>query len=494
MVKLFFQISFYTNLFLGISNGLTAQRVLEVGPGKTFSNPQLAILQAKPGDTVLMYPAVYSGDYYIENLKGTSIARITVKGTDVDKVIIEGSQAFQFAEIEFVNIQDFSIRGQSVNGINIDDGGTYITPAKHVLVGHIKFLGLNATGNNDMLKLSGLDSFEVRDCEFNNGSEGGSGIDMVGCHAGWIHNLSFRNQGSNSIQAKGGCKDLHIERNSFINGGSRTLNLGGSTGQLYFRPLGVNYEAKDILVNSNFFEGSEAPIGFVGCRNVQVSNNTFYNPLKWIFRILQESSDTSFYLSCANNTFSNNIIFAKSINPTINIGPYTSEGTFKINNNLWFSSLTTNWRGPILPVVEKNGIYGLDPLLEDVANGNIKLKSNSPAIANGLKYNNYTLDFYNKFYKKIPVIGAAEHDLNTNNNDIKTNGINIFPNPCIDYFNISGIEEKSHVEIYNMIGEMLISLEYGGNETIDVSKLIPSSYIIKIKSNNTIHSLILIKK
>jgi len=58
------------------------------------------------------------------------------------------------------------------------------------------------SGNNDLLKLSGLDYFEIRNCEFRNGAEGGSGIDMVSCHHGIIQGNHFENLGSNSIQCK----------------------------------------------------------------------------------------------------------------------------------------------------------------------------------------------------------------------------------------------------------------------------------------------------
>ncbi|MBK9961604.1 MAG: hypothetical protein IPP06_09845 [Saprospiraceae bacterium] len=79
--------------------------------------------------------------------------------------------------------------------------------------------------------------------------------------------------------------------------------MGGSTGLAFFRPPGANYEAKDILVSGNIFEGAVTPIAYVGCRNVHVVNNTIYHPERWIMRILQESADTSFFQSCANNVF-----------------------------------------------------------------------------------------------------------------------------------------------------------------------------------------------
>ncbi len=468
--------------FFGIffSSKTEGQVILEVGVGKKYSNPQTALQQAKPGDTVLIFPGVYSGDYFLSNLHGTRKARITIRGTKTDSVIIEGSQSFHFAEITFVNIQNLTIRRQSANGMNLDDGGTYETPSKNVLIKDIRFMDMNASGNNDMLKLSGLDSFEVSYCTFMNGSAGGSGIDMVGCHNGWIHHCIFLNQGSNSIQAKGGTKDIHIERNTFRNGGSRVLNLGGSTGQAFFRPLGINYEAKDLIVSGNFFDGSDAPIAYVGSRNVLVSNNTFYNPTKWIFRILQESSDTSFYLSSANNTFCNNIIYAVSIDPTINIGPNTSEKSYTICNNLWFSTRTNNWRGPSLPVKENNGIYSLNPQLEDIAQGKIKPKQNSPVIGKGLGFNQFSFDYYDQKFSVPPSIGASEYIINTltNSGDGRRNW-NIYPNPNHGVLFFEDVIMENEFVIYNLSGQELYKVETNGSQSINLMHLSDGLYLIR---------------
>lgn len=478
-LQILFSFCLITFVSINISSG---QKIIEVGPGKTYSNPQLALQVAKPGDTVLMYPSVYSGDYFIQNLKGSRNARITLKGVNADQVIIEGAQAFQFSEIEFVNLQDFSLRGQSANGLNLDDGGTYDTPAKNVQISNIRFLKMNATGNNDMLKLSGLDSFEVLNCHFFDGSPGGSGIDMVGCHYGIIRQCSFTNQG-NSIQCKGGSRFLRIEQNLFSNGGDRTLNLGGSTGAPFFRPVQANYEASDILVSSNHFQGSQAPIAYVGCRRVQVSNNTFYNPTKWIIRILQESADTSFYQSCANNIFSNNLIYASSIDPTINIGPYTSEKTFQFQNNLWFSSRNQNWKGPTLPVTESNGLYAINPMLEDIVNGNVRPTKNSPVIGKGKFYSEINTDFYKQSFKNPPSIGCSEYINTTYTVDNNVIPLLLFPNPASEFIHLDNVEEDCLIQILNLWNQVLYFGKIESN-TLDISHYPPGIYRLRLITSN----------
>ncbi len=89
---------------------------------------------------------------------------------------------------------------------------------------------MNATGNNDLLKLSGVDDFEIRECVFEDGADGGSGVDMVGCHRGLFSRTRFIRMGSNAIQAKGGTRHITIHRCVFEPAGARSLNLGGSTG------------------------------------------------------------------------------------------------------------------------------------------------------------------------------------------------------------------------------------------------------------------------
>ena len=92
---------------------------------------------------------------------------------------------------------------KTINGVNVDDGGNYDTPTHHIVFRYCQWKDMNATGNNDQLKLSGVDYFQIANCSFENGSSGGSMVDMVGCHNGIFRSNTFNNGGSNSIQAKG---------------------------------------------------------------------------------------------------------------------------------------------------------------------------------------------------------------------------------------------------------------------------------------------------
>ncbi len=282
-------------------------QTLDVGPGKPFATIASAAELALPGDTIQVHPGTHIGGMYIEGLQGKEGAWITIRGVgDTAISILGGTNAMQVSDPAYLRLENLRFAGQTGNGLNIDDGGSFQTPAIHVEIRGCVFEDIAASGNNDLLKMSGVDSFHIEGCTFRHGAAGGSGIDMVGCHRGIIRNNLFDDLGSNSIQAKGGTRWVGIHANTFRNGGQRTLNLGGSTGAAFFRPPGASYEAADLEVSANVITGSWAAVAFVGSQRVKVWNNTIHLPQNWVIRILQESSDTSFYEAAAYGEFVNN--------------------------------------------------------------------------------------------------------------------------------------------------------------------------------------------
>ncbi|RPI66155.1 MAG: hypothetical protein EHM43_11800, partial [Ignavibacteriae bacterium] len=207
-------------LILMVMAPLVKAGTLHVGASQPYANPQLAARDAGPGDTVLIHEGEYRGTFWIENVHGTAEAPIVFRGTDRRGVrFVGGSESMHFSECSWLVIEEMTVTGQTGNGMNIDDGGTIETPTHHLTVRRVSFDSMNASGNNDFLKLSGLDDFVIEDCAFRVGSAGGSGIDMVGCHRGQITNNTFVGTGSNAIQAKGGTQFIAILRNRFDNAG-----------------------------------------------------------------------------------------------------------------------------------------------------------------------------------------------------------------------------------------------------------------------------------
>lgn len=378
--------------------------VLEIGVGKPFTRLQQAASQAKPGDTLLIREGVYPGGDYIEKLQGTVQNYIVIRAAKGEQVIFRGgSQAFHLTDPAYLKIEGLIFEQQTSNGVNIDDGGSYDTPAHHIVISNCEWRSMNATGNNDELKMSGVDSFTITRCRFVNGSPGGSLIDMVGCHYGIFSDNYFENGGSNCIQAKGGTANILITRNRFINGGERAVNIGGSTGLQFFRPLETKYEAAFIRVVSNIFIGSNAPIAFVGAVQCEVANNTIHRPVRWAVRILQETVGNGF-LPCGNNSFHDNIIVFSSAQPAFNIGGNTAPETFSYGWNLWYNPDNVSWAGPNIPADDKDPARIIaDPLFIDTMN--FIPSSLSPAIGSGSPEIADYSDFNGRQFSTISAMG-----------------------------------------------------------------------------------------
>ncbi len=468
--------------------------ILHVGNGHPYPTLNEALAVVDPGDVVRVHEGVYSGGLYFENIQGTPDNWIFIEAAAGETVIFEGgNNAWQFTDAAYLHISGFIFEHQTGNGLNFDDGGSYDTPAHDIIFEVCIFRDMNATGNNDLLKLSGLNDFEIRNCLFLNGADGGSGIDMVGCHDGIITGCLFESMGSNSIQAKGGTRNIRIEANFFNNGGERSLNLGGSTGLPFFRPLDAEYEAADLKVYSNVFIGSTAPIAYVGCINTEVINNTIYLPENWVLRILQETVDTSRFFPCGNNSFINNLIYLNdNVNVECNIGPNTAPETFTFSNNLWFHSQQPGWPGPDLPVQDIDNVVGEDPLLVDPSSDDFTLTSGSPAIGQGLDVDQPDLDFNGDAYNMPRSIGAFEGNMISAVRNLTPGAMfEVQPNPASHSLSIvlpQGAPEVLSVSLKSIDGrESLVSsqiLQGTKAFTLPLNALASGIYVITLKGNN----------
>lgn len=434
------------SLFCFLISFSTYAATLEVGPGKSYSSPAQAAQNALPGDTVLIFPSIYTGSNLISNLHGNATEYIYFIGTHPETVIFQGgSQGLHFSQVSYIHIEGLSFTKHTGNGMNIDDGGTFATPTHHVKIIDCRFYDMGAQGNNDFLKMSGVDHFEVVGCTFRNGANGGSGIDMVGCHQGKILRCRFDHLGSNCIQAKGGTQYIDIFQNWFEDGGQRALNLGGSTSLEFFRPQNAPFEAADLNVYANVFVGGWAPIAYVGCVRVYVVNNTFITPQNWVMRILQETVNPARFLPCGDNSFVNNIIyFNNSLSTFVNIGPNTNAGSFVFSNNLWYNFVSPSNSTPNLPVMETNRIAGSNPLFIDIANSDYRLTSESPAINAG-KMTNFLTDFNGISLPQGASfdIGAFEYISSVSNTEVEHfSDIQVFPNPSTTMVTITGLKHS----------------------------------------------------
>lgn len=392
------------------------------------ANPYLTIARgvqdAIPGTAVRIQPGVYPVKVNISNLSGTDQEPIWIGGVpgQAKPVIENATEGMHLTRVRYLIIHDLEVRNTVHNGINCDDGGDYNNPdaTRHMVFRDLYIHDVGGTGNQDGLKLSGVDDFFVLDSEFARcgGGSSGSGVDQVGCHRGVIAGNYFHELSGNAVQCKGGSEDIEIRANRMVDFGARSVNMGGSTGFQYFRPpLSANepnFEARNIRMVANVVERGVASLAFVGCVDCVALNNTIINPERWLIRILQETNSTTEYefLPCSNNNVISNLFYfdRDEISTFVNIGPDTQANTFGFSNNLWYAHNSPAQSQPILPVTETGPVVGDDPMFANTASGDYRLLAGSPAGSAGKSYASPEHDFTGLPFRDLPSIGAYELD------------------------------------------------------------------------------------
>ncbi len=387
--------------------------------GSPCATIQGAAAQAAPGTAIRVHAGTYGGGMFLGGLAGSEGAPIWIGGAPgEERPVIEGGDvAFQLSGARYVVVHDLEVRNMNLDGINVDDGGATADPdaTRHVVLRGLFIHDIGTGGNNDCLKLSGVNDFAVLDSEFSACGGSGSAIDMVGCHQGVVAYSSFHDmapQSANSVQTKGGSEDVEIYANTFENAGERAVNMGGSTGFEYFRPPldpgSVNAEARDIRTVANVFVGSDSAIALVGCTGCLVAHNTIVDPQHWVFRVLQETASTGEYQfapSGDNTVVDNIVVFSRGlVGVVVNVGPDTAPETFSFSNNLWYAQDAPGESDPGLPAAETDGIVGVDPALA----ADHTIAADSPAAGAGAAVRGLRGDHRGDCWGEPPSIGAFE--------------------------------------------------------------------------------------
>lgn len=378
-----------------------------------------ALASAAPGTAIRIHAGTYPGGAYISGVAGTQDAPIWIGGAPgEDRPVFEGGgTAFQLSAVRWLVVHDLEIRNMTDNGLNIDDGGAVDDPeATRGLVLRGLYIHDIGTGNNDCLKLSGVNEFVITGSELTvcGGGGAGSGIDHVGCHQGVVAFNYFHDmpESGNAVQTKGGSEDIEIHGNRFERAGLRAVNMGGSTGFEFFRPSldpsGVNAEARDIRTTGNVFVGGDSQVALVGCTGCLVANNTMIDAEHWVLRILQETESTAEYMFApsGDNTVVNNVVvFSRDVvGVVVNVGGGTAPETFTFANNLWFAQDAPDQSDPQLPAPETAGIVGVDPGLAD----DLSIGPDSAAAGAGMQIAGVRGDHLGQCWSQPPSIGAFE--------------------------------------------------------------------------------------
>ncbi len=400
------------------ADGFEWVRDLHVGPGQDHSSVSAAAAVAEPGDRIVVHAGDYSGEY-VSGLQGTEAQPIGIVGAAGESapVFRDSGNGLQLSNARWVLIEGIVVDSCTDNGINLDDGGDYSTPAGPIVVRGVTIRDIGPSGNHDGLKMSGVDDFVVYGNTFERWGDGGSGVDMVGCHDGLIAGNTFTHTSdtidANGVQAKGGCRNVEVRGNLFTHAGSRGVNMGGSTGDVYFRPLDVGYEASDIVVIANVFVGTQAPAAFVGCEDACLfAHNTIYRPARWVLRILNERPDLVAETRDGRFLF-NIVVVDSSLRTFVNVGGDTDPESFTFDGNLWFDLDDPGFTIDAIPndagaTLTQTGAIVDDPLLGDPAGGDFTLSSGSPAAGQAGALAERELDYEEKCYADPASLGAIE--------------------------------------------------------------------------------------
>jgi hypothetical protein len=330
-----------------------------------------ALAAAAPGDQIILQPGVYNGGHYRANLQ-----QVTIRSADpANRAIIDGgSNGIQLSDSSGVTISDLIFRNQVDNGLNIDDGGTFDTPATNLTLRNITVRDIATAGNHDGIKLSGINDFLIENVEVLNWGTGGSAVDMVGCHRGLIQNSHFRHTNTSNIgttlQPKGGSKDITFRANriDLPRGSGRAVQAGGSTGTQFFRFADGDsgYEANQIVAEGNVIIGGSSAFSWVNIDGGIFHHNVVSRPGQWVARILNENGGLPIVDTQNGVLHDNRIVYndtSSEFSTAVNVGPETLPNTFTFARNEWLNLANPTPAGstPNLPVTETGGVYGVGP-------------------------------------------------------------------------------------------------------------------------------------
>lgn len=326
-----------------------------------------ALDAAGEGDEIVLEPGTYAGQLYRENLR-----QVTIRSADRDNpaLIKGGDYGLHLADPVQVTLSDLVFQGQAENGINIDDAGSYETPARTIHLIRITVKDIVKAGNHDAIKMAGVVDFLIDGARVENWGGEGSAIDFVGCRDGLVQNSLLIHTalkvGGSGIRPKGGSKDVVIRANriELPVATGRAIQAGGSTDAEFFRFAegDKDYEADRITIEGNVVVGGGAAFSWVNIDGGLAHHNLAQGPAPWVMRILNENPGTPIVVT-RNGAFRDNEIAFETggeFNTAVNIGDDTEPETFQFARNRWLNLADPTPAGsrPKLPAEESDGVYG----------------------------------------------------------------------------------------------------------------------------------------
>ena len=113
------------------------------------------------------------------NASGSASAPIWIGGApgEAAPVIDGGGEGLHLTKVRYLVLHDLELKGSTQNGINVDDAAEYSNAdaTRYVVFRNLNVHDVGSGGNQDCLKLSGLNDFWVIDSKFARCGGGGSG-------------------------------------------------------------------------------------------------------------------------------------------------------------------------------------------------------------------------------------------------------------------------------------------------------------------------------
>ena len=329
-----------------------------------------ALRSARSGDTISLAPGTYKGDLYAEGLEG-----VTIRSADAaNRAVIEGgTRGMQLIAPVDLTIASLVFSRPLGHGLMIDDASRG-RPARRIKIENVAVRNVVEPGNNDGIKLAGVEDVHIRNAVVEGWGTEGSGIDFVGVHRALIEGSLLRHpgigNGGTGIRVKGGSKAITIRANrvELAAGKGRGIQAGGHTSAELFRFVDGDrgYEASEVLIEGNVVIGGGAALAWVNIDGGVAHRNLVLRPGTWVMRILNESSGLPI-VATRNGWFHDNRVVIDSadrgFNRTVNIGDGTHPETFTFARNTWLDlgNPTPEGSRPRLPAEERDGVHGASP-------------------------------------------------------------------------------------------------------------------------------------
>jgi hypothetical protein len=78
--------------------------------------------------------------------------------------------------------------------------------------------------------------------------------------------------------------------------------------------------------------------------------------------------------------------------------------------------------------------------------------------------------------------------------NVTANDFTYFPNPVKDVLNLSFSNAISQVEVFNLLGQKIVSAPFNGRQALDMSQLARGTYIVKVHSGQSITNIKVLKE